>query len=130
MVIDCQLLALEDLARGEQANLVQALRLYVARKIEACNIWFTRVVDEPGLVPVKHAVDAEREELTVVAVLDALFESVFLFRVVHVEEVAEAHTIVVAASHVSLLFTDDLATVLYHKSASRNVLACEECPHL
>lgn len=109
---------------------MQALGLYIARKIEACNIWFARVVDEPGLVPVKHAVDAKREEFPVVAVLNPLFESVFLVRVVHVEKVAEAHAIVVAASHVSLLFADDLSTILYNEGASRNVLACKERPHL
>lgn len=61
--------------------------------------------------------------------MDQLLSRFVLKWVIHIEQVAEACVIVVAATHVSLLLGDDFTSILEHKGALLNVLHREETPH-
>ena len=101
----------------------------LSSQIEGLHIRVTAVVDEASLVAVEHAVQAEREELVVVRLLDQLFPLLALARVVHVEEVRKTVRVVVSASHVTLLLRHDLTLVLHQEGTRWDVLQCHQSPH-
>ncbi len=87
------------------------------------------MINKPRLVAVEHAVEAEREKLTSVALLNQLLALLLILRIIHIEQVAQPIVIVVATSHVALFFCYDFPTVLHYESTLRNVLHRNQAPH-
>ena len=87
------------------------------------------MINEPRLVAVEHAVEAEREKLAPVALLNELLALLLILRIIHIEQVAQPIIIVVATSHVALFFCYDFPTVLHYESTLRNVLHRNQAPH-
>lgn len=129
LVVQAELFAREDLAGGEEPDGVVGDGVDLPSQVEGLHVRVAAVVDEAGLVAVEHAVQAEREELAVVGLLDQLLSLLALGRVIHVEEVREAVRVVVGAPHVALLLGHDLALVLHQEGARRYVFHRHESPH-
>lgn len=87
------------------------------------------MINESGLIAVEHAVKAQGEEFTRVALLNVLFTFLLIERVIHIEQVAEAVVIVVAAAHISLFFGQNFSAILSDKSTHLNVLKRNYPPH-
>ena len=87
------------------------------------------MVNEPRLVAVEHAVEAEREKLAPVAFLNQLLALLLTLGIIHIEQIAQPIIIVVATSHVALFFCYDFSTVLHYESTLGNVLHRNQAPH-
>lgn len=87
------------------------------------------MVNKPRLVAVEHAVEAEREKLAPVALLNQLLTLLLILRIIHIEQVAQPIVIVVATSHIALFFCYDFSTVLHYESTLGNFLHRNQAPH-
>lgn len=91
------------------------VRVVLARQVERLDVWFAAVVDESRFVSVKLSVEAEREELVLVSLLDQLLFGTVVrcWHIVHVEQIRKPARIVKCAAHVPLLFRDHFARILH-----------------
>lgn len=103
--------------------------VYLTGQIEREDVRVATVVDKTCLVAVEHAVEAEREELVMVGLLNYLLAFITLRWVVQIKEVRETIVIVVCASHITLLLTDNLTQVFHEEGTCWNLFHGEESPH-
>ena len=87
------------------------------------------MINEPRLITVKHTIEAQGKKFTRVALLNFLFTFLIVERVIHIEQIAEANIIVVAAAHISLFFGQDFSAILSDKCAHLNILKRNYSPH-
>ena len=120
LIVYRYLFSLCDFASSKQTNLVQSLAFNLAAEIKRRAVWITRVVDEAGLITVKHTIEAQWEKFTAVTKLDSRLKRFVLIRIIHVEEVTESIIVVVLTPHVTLLFRDDFSAIFCDKTSLWN----------
>ena len=87
------------------------------------------MINEPRFVAIEHAIEAKREKLVPVALLNKLLAMILTLGVIHIKQVAQPLIIVVATSHVTLFLGYDFPTVLHYERTLRNVLPRNHAPH-
>lgn len=87
------------------------------------------MINKTWFVAVKHAIQTQREEFSFVTCLNQQFQRLILCWIIHIKQIAQSLLIIIAASHVSLLFSHYFTSILAHEGALRNVLKRKESPH-
>ena len=87
------------------------------------------MINKASLVTIKHAIEAQREELAEVNFLNNLLPLVSLGWIVEIEQVRKTICIVICTPHIALLFAHNFTKVLHEESASWNFFHCNETPH-
>ena len=87
LVVQVELFTLLDVARGEQADVVQHLRVGLPRQVEGLDVGIATVIYKTCLIAVEHCVQTQREKLFAIRLLNLLLPRVARLKVVHVKEV-------------------------------------------
>jgi len=108
---------------------MQSLALVEPTQVKRLDVRLTRMINEPRFVAIEHAIEAKREKLVPVALLNKLLAMILTLGIIHIKQVAQPLIIVVATSHVTLFLGYDFSTVLHYERTLRNFLPRNHAPH-